>query len=170
MSSIETVTWDDGEDDVIAGDLSAALAYVTPAQVVVLAAVAPIGPRDRERGTASFTTSLSFRRKLERMRRNPNVALAYHAREHGFAKRSEYVLAQGRASFDSEPSEQVLEGGPGLGAVHGWLEVDADGQPVYAPHTETGFRAPANKTVLLMANGLMAERRLAKARKAQSAQ
>ena len=35
----------------------------------------------------------------------------------------------------------------------GWLQ---DG--VYAPHTEGGFRAPANKTLLLVANGAMAKR------------
>jgi hypothetical protein len=41
----------------------------------------------------------------------------------------------------------------------GWLQ---DG--VYAPHTETGFRAPANKTLLLLANGFMARRGLKQAR------
>jgi hypothetical protein len=41
----------------------------------------------------------------------------------------------------------------------GWLQ---DG--VYAPHTTGGFRAPANKTLLLLANGLMARRGLAQAR------
>jgi hypothetical protein len=41
----------------------------------------------------------------------------------------------------------------------GWLE---DG--VYAPHTESGFKAPANKTLLLLANGYMARRGLKKAR------
>ena len=41
----------------------------------------------------------------------------------------------------------------------GWLE---DG--VYAPHTENGFRAPANKTLLLLANGYMARRGLKQAR------
>jgi hypothetical protein len=41
----------------------------------------------------------------------------------------------------------------------GWL---AEG--VYAPHTERGFRAPANKTLLLLANGLMARRGLKRAR------
>jgi len=40
----------------------------------------------------------------------------------------------------------------------GWLD---DG--VYAPHTESGFRAPANKTVLLLANGFMARRGLKRA-------
>jgi hypothetical protein len=43
----------------------------------------------------------------------------------------------------------------------GWLE---DG--VYAPHTETGFRAPSNKTLLLLANGYMARRGLKRARAA----
>ena len=42
----------------------------------------------------------------------------------------------------------------------GWL---AAGR--YAPHTEGGFVAPANKTLLLLANGLLARRGLAQARK-----
>jgi len=42
----------------------------------------------------------------------------------------------------------------------GWLQ---DG--VYAPHTAGGFAVPANKTVLLLGNGLMARRGLAQARK-----
>jgi hypothetical protein len=41
----------------------------------------------------------------------------------------------------------------------GWLE---DG--VYAPHTENGFRAPSNKTLLLLVNGFMARRGLKQAR------
>lgn len=41
----------------------------------------------------------------------------------------------------------------------GWLK---DG--VYAPHTENGFRAPANKTLLLLGNGFMARRGLKQAR------
>ena len=51
----------------------------------------------------------------------------------------------------------------------GWLQVGEDGNAVYAPHTESGFRAPANKTILLLANGLMAKRGLRKARRAQAA-
>jgi hypothetical protein len=46
----------------------------------------------------------------------------------------------------------------------GWLE---DG--VYAPHTDAGFRAPANKTLLLIANGLMAKRGVRQTRKAGEA-
>ena len=50
MSPTETVRWTDGVDEVLGGDLTAALAYVTPARGVVLAAVAPIGLRDRVGG------------------------------------------------------------------------------------------------------------------------
>jgi nitroimidazol reductase NimA-like FMN-containing flavoprotein (pyridoxamine 5'-phosphate oxidase superfamily) len=40
----------------------------------------------------------------------------------------------------------------------GWLEVADDGTARYAPHTETGYKAPANKTLLLLLNGAMAKR------------
>jgi hypothetical protein len=109
VSSSETLHWTDADDEVLGGDLTAALAYVTPAQGVVLAAVAPIGLRDRDRGTVTFTTSLGFGRKLDRIRANPRVALAYHAREHGFADGSRYLLVQGDATFDTSPSEEALE-------------------------------------------------------------
>ena len=38
----------------------------------------------------------------------------------------------------------------------------------YAPHTESGFSAPANKTLLLLGNGFLARRGLKKAKKAAS--
>ena len=47
----------------------------------------------------------------------------------------------------------------------GWLEVDG-ARAIYAPHTETGFRAPANKTLLLLANGYLARRGLKRAQAA----
>jgi hypothetical protein len=46
----------------------------------------------------------------------------------------------------------------------GWLE---DG--VYAPHTESGFKAPANKTLLLLGNGYLARRGLKRAQRAAAA-
>src|ERR671931_2415394 len=102
--------WSDDDDAVIGGDLTAALGYVTPAGGVVLAAVAPIGLRDRDAGTVGFTTSLGFGKKLERMRRDPRVAMAFHAREHGLGERSQrYVLVQGTASFDETPDEAARE-------------------------------------------------------------
>jgi hypothetical protein len=295
--------WSDDEDEIIGGDLTAALAYLTPAGGAVLTPVAPVGMRDREARTVSFTTSLGFGRKLDRIRANPRVALAYHAREHGFATTDLFVLVQGTARYDAHPDRELLEreilpasvrfmGEPARGPfwdrwlsayyadrvivtvdverVTSWPDLacegppilvgqslprerpepqappklgtgprldvmraagrlirqphvlaafeDADGRPMvvpvgigvaqpggiplsgklppggrragllghryeaqliglesrqytgwledslYAPHTEGGFRAPANKTVLLLANGFMARRGLKQAR------
>ena len=103
------VTWPDTADEIITGDLTAAVAYVTPAGGAVVTAVAPIGLRDRDAGTVTFTTSLGFGRKLERLRREPRMSLAYHAREHGFSQRPEYVLVQGRATIVEDPDRDYLE-------------------------------------------------------------
>jgi pyridoxamine 5'-phosphate oxidase-like protein len=102
------VTWSDEIDDVLAGDLTAGLAYVTPAGGAVVTAVSPIGLRDRAAGTVTFTTSLGFAKKLERIRREPRVSLAYHDRRHGFSDSSHYVLVQGRAEYLDEPDERYL--------------------------------------------------------------
>ena len=101
--------WSDQDDKIIDGDLTAALAYVTPAGGAVVTAVAPIGLRDRDAGTVTFTTSLGFGRKLDRLRQEPRMALAYHARDHGFSERPEYVLVQGRATIVEEPDREYLE-------------------------------------------------------------
>src|SRR3954468_4674229 len=103
------VQWSDAVDEVIGGDLTAALAYVTPAGGAVVTAVAPIGLRDRSAGTVSFTTSLGFGRKLDRIEKDPRVALAYHAREHGHSTSSRYVLVQGSATVIKEPDREYLE-------------------------------------------------------------
>jgi hypothetical protein len=103
------VQWPDAIDDPIGGDLTAALAYVTPAGGAVVTAVAPIGLRDREAGTVSFTTSLGFGRKLDRIKRDPRVALAYHAREHGQSGSRRYVLVQGTATVVTEPDPDYLD-------------------------------------------------------------
>jgi len=100
-----TVGWDDALDEVFAGDLTVGLGYLTPAGGVVVQAVAPIGLRDRDRGTLGFTTSLGFSKKLERIAGDPRVALAFHAREHGTATGTAYVLAQGRARVIEQPTE-----------------------------------------------------------------
>jgi len=89
--------WDEEIDEVLGGDLTAALAYVTPAGGAVATPVAPIALRDKQAGTVTFTTSQGFGRKLERIRRNPKIALAYHAREHGYASLPNFVLVQGTA-------------------------------------------------------------------------
>jgi hypothetical protein len=87
--------WPDEVDEVLEADVVAALAYRTPAGGAVVTGVSPIGLRDRDAGTVSFTTSLGFGRKLERIRRHPQVALAYHAREHSSSGRPDYGLVQG---------------------------------------------------------------------------
>jgi hypothetical protein len=103
------VTWPDDIDDVLAGDLTAGLAYVTPAGGVVVTPVSPMGLRNRDAGTVTFTTSLGFGRKLDRIERDPHVALAYHAREHGFSDSSLYVLVQGRATAGRKPDRDWLQ-------------------------------------------------------------
>jgi hypothetical protein len=106
----EAVTmWPDTEDSIIGGDLAVALGYLTPAGGVVVRPVVPVGMRDRAAGTVAFSTSLGFARKLERIARNPQVALAYHAREHGFAREPHFVLVQGDATYEAEPNPETIE-------------------------------------------------------------
>jgi hypothetical protein len=127
------ITWPDEVDEIMAGDLAAALAYATPAKGTVITPMAPLGLRDREAGTITLTTSLGLWKKLDRMRANPNVAVAYHARDHGDSKRPEFVLAQGTASFSTVPDRDWLDSirpqwdhflGPRKGGIVGrWLDV-----------------------------------------------
>src|SRR5436305_11367078 len=102
------VGWNDAADEVFRGDITVAAAYVTPAGGAVAVGVAPCGLADRNRGTVGFTTSLGFGKKLERIVRDPRVALAYHARDHGFSASPRFVLAQGLASVDLQPSAARL--------------------------------------------------------------
>lgn len=104
-----TVTWDDDIDDIITGDAAVGFASVTPAGGVVIMPMAPLGLRDREAGTVTITTSLGLPKKLVRLRKNPSVALAYHAREHGFSSSPLYVVLQGTAMVDPEPDREWLE-------------------------------------------------------------
>jgi hypothetical protein len=100
------VSWPDHVDEILGADMTAALGYATPARGAVVMAVAPIGLRDRERGAVGFTTSLGFAKKLDRIKREPRVALAYHSRKHGRSNRSEFVLVQGRAEPVIEPTPE----------------------------------------------------------------
>jgi nitroimidazol reductase NimA-like FMN-containing flavoprotein (pyridoxamine 5'-phosphate oxidase superfamily) len=99
-----TVSWDDDVDEILRADLTAALGYRTPAGGAVVMAVAPIGLHDRAEGRVGFTTSLGFSKKLERIAKDPRVALAFHAREHGSSASRAYVLVQGRATVIEQPS------------------------------------------------------------------
>ena len=98
-----TIKWPDTVDEILDGDHVVALAYVTPASGVVLLPVTNFGVRDRAAGPVTVNTSVAAWRKLDRIRRNPHVALAFHTREHALSPgRPEYVLVQGKASL-SEP-------------------------------------------------------------------
>jgi hypothetical protein len=103
------IEWSDGADEVFRGDVTVAAAYVTPAGGAVAVGVAPCGLADRAAGALGFTTSLGFGKKLERIVLDPHVALAYHARDHGFSASPSFVLAQGVASVDLQPSPARLE-------------------------------------------------------------
>ena len=105
----DPVRWSADLDDVIRGDITAAAGYITPAGGAVVTAVAPCGIGQRDLGVIGFTTSLGFGKKLERIILNPQVALAYHAREHGFSASPAFLLAQGMASVDLRPSRARLE-------------------------------------------------------------
>lgn len=96
------VTWPDQVDEVLDGDHVVMLAYVTPASGVVLLPVNNFSIRDRDAGTISVNSSVAAWRKLDRMRKNPNVALAFHTRAHALHDRPDYLLIQGTASL-SEP-------------------------------------------------------------------
>jgi hypothetical protein len=105
----EPVSWSDEVDEILASDLAAGLAYLTPAKGVVITPMAPLALRDRDAGTVTLSTSQGLWKKLDRMRSNPGVAVAYHAREHGLTDRPGFVLVQGLASFPTRPDRDWLE-------------------------------------------------------------
>jgi hypothetical protein len=69
-----------------------------------------------------------------------------------------------RAGLISHDYEEQLRG-IATRQFTGWLTSDGDGRATYAPHTEQGFKAPTNKSLLLLANGFMAKKGLKKARR-----
>lgn len=94
-----TVTWPAAVDEIIGGDLVAAVGVPTSRGGIALSCVCPIGLRDRHKGTVSFTSPLGFGRKLVRIADNPRIAVAYHTRQHGRSDLPGYVLVQGTASI-----------------------------------------------------------------------
>jgi hypothetical protein len=102
------VHWPDHVHEIMTGDLTAAAAYITPAGGAVVTGVAPCGFARRDDGVVGFTSSLGFAKKLERILRDPRVALAFHTRDHGFSARDGFVLVQGRATVDLRPSPERL--------------------------------------------------------------
>ena len=102
------IEWPDDVDEILCGDLVVGVGTLTPKGGVALASVTTLGIRDREAGTVGFTTSMGFGRKLERIARDPRVALAYHTRQHGVSKRPGYLLVQGRASVRAVARRELM--------------------------------------------------------------
>ena len=103
------VRWSDDVDELLASDLAAGFAYLTPAKGVVITPMAPLALRDRQAGTVTLTTSQAMWKKLDRIRRNSGVAIAYHTRDYGLTNRPGFVLVQGRASFPTTADRDWLE-------------------------------------------------------------
>ena len=101
--------WPHGLDPILEGDLTIALAYVTPARGVVVAPVTNFVVHEHDAGViSSVNSSVGVWKKLDRIRRNPQVALVYHTRLHGRSDRPEYVLVQGRATL-SDPDPRYFD-------------------------------------------------------------
>ena len=105
----QAVEWPDEVDEILCGDLVVGVGTLTPKGGVALASVTTLGIRDREAGSVGFTTSMGFGRKLERIARDPRVAMAYHTRRHGASQRPGYVLVEGRAAVRTVARAQLME-------------------------------------------------------------
>jgi hypothetical protein len=122
--------WPDDVDEILGGDQVVALAYTTPADGVILTPLTNFGLRDREAGRLNaVNSSVAAWRKLDRIRRSPRIALAYHTRTHGFSDRPEYVLVQGTASLSQpdphypkaiQPTWERFAGPVDVGALWNW--------------------------------------------------
>jgi hypothetical protein len=124
------MSWPDHVDEIFGGDQAVLLAHVTPAAGVVLTPFTNFGLRDREAGRLSaLNSSVGLWRKLDRIRANPQVAVAFNTREHGFSDRPEYVLVQGVASL-SAPHERYIDSKPEVRAA---FERFAGGNPRGGP-------------------------------------
>lgn len=129
------IHWSDEVDDVLGGDQAVGFAHATPAAGVVLSPLTNTGVRDRAAGSLEpVTSSVGMWRKLAALRELPRVAVAYHAREHGFSRRPEYVLVQGTASSTSPDDDSWIKrhreawerfgGSPDVGPLSDrWLRV-----------------------------------------------
>ncbi len=121
------IGWDEGVDAILGGDRVVMLVYATPASGAVLLPVNNFALRDRVGGTISaLNTSIGAWRKLERIRDNPRVALAYHARDHsGREEDRRFVLVQGRASLGAPVPDYPATLGERWERFEPWSETPA---------------------------------------------
>jgi hypothetical protein len=119
--SHEPVAWPDEVEEILAGDLVVAVGSPMPKGGVALYSVTPLGMRDRDAGTVTFTSSLGFGRKLERIAADPHIAVAYHTRQHGHTDRRGLVVVQGiatvRGASDRERDEVAAQAAEHMGQV-----------------------------------------------------
>lgn len=80
MDPFTTVRWPDEVEGIVGGELTVAIGQPTPKGWRSLATVTTPGwvPRGR---TVTFTTSLGFGRKLERIVADPRIAVVHHTRQ-----------------------------------------------------------------------------------------
>ena len=86
--------WPATVDEILHGDQIVGFAYVTPAKGVVLQPLTNMG-----HPTEPVSSSVGMYKKLQRIQKDPHVAVAYHTRKHEFSDGPEYVLVQGRGSL-----------------------------------------------------------------------
>jgi hypothetical protein len=109
---MDSFPWPDTVDEIIGGDQVVMLASVTPARGVVLAPLTNFAVRDRDAGTFTLNSSIGGWKKLERLRRDPRVAIAFHTRRHARTGRPEYVLLQGDATLSPPIADYPEKFGP----------------------------------------------------------
>jgi general stress protein 26 len=127
-----TVQWPIDVDEVLAGDQVVGVASVTPTSGVVVAPMTNFAIHDRQAGVVRVNSSVGAPKKIERIRRNPHVAVAFHSRDHSTAAGSQYVLVQGigtvSAPVNDFPSTigarwDDKDGPPARGLWGRWLRV-----------------------------------------------
>lgn len=92
-----SIQWPLELDEIIDGDQVVALGSATPARGTVISPMTNFAVHDRAAGIARVNSSIGANKKLDRVRANPNVALAYHSRAYSDSTHSEFVLVQGTA-------------------------------------------------------------------------
>ena len=100
------VPWSDEVDEVLRGDITAAVAYVTPAGGAVVTAVAPCGIDDRDAGAVGFTTSLGLRQEARAHRARPQGGARLPRPPARLQHPPPFVLVQGDADVDLTPSQE----------------------------------------------------------------
>jgi hypothetical protein len=116
--------WPDAVDEIFARDCVVMLAYVTPANGAVLTPVTNFRVRDRSAGTlTAVNSSVGVWKKLERIGRNPRIALAFHTRKHAASSRREYVLVQGTASLSAPVPDYPAVNAEAWEPLESWRDV-----------------------------------------------